>query len=103
MNDFEFTRLMTGEKTKIHVSSFKKHYSPIDLAGRLRYFVDKGIIKIKWKRGLIYVKGKVSFEEVYKEKIRITKKQPVIPGYMQDEKIEINKPFIPNKEGGAKS
>lgn len=96
MNVLELIKMIESKGGAINIVSLKNSFSPIDLADKLRGYINDGVIEVDWRKGRITLKPQ-AIESTYLHKVGLTKKKVSMPEYMKGDKVETNKPFIPKR------
>lgn len=89
--------LQSLQKSEVHLKELTKNYSPINLGTQLETLIEQELISIDWERKVILIED-LSINKTLKKKDELGAFKREVPEYMQDEKIKINKPYIPKNK-----
>lgn len=92
-----YKKLLEIGGNQIEISSLKEFYTPLDLAQQLKSLEQQDLIIVNWKSKVIGIK--LDIKKLIAKKKELNKDISKIPEYMNDNKIEINKPFLEIKKG----
>ena len=91
-----YKKLLEIGENQIKISSLKEFYTPLDLAQQLKSLEQQDLIIVNWKSKVVGIN--LDIEKLIAKKKELNKDISKIPDYMNDNKIEINKPFLENKK-----
>ena len=92
-----YKKVLEIGKNQIKISSLKEFYTPLDLAQQLKSLEQQDLIIVNWKSKVVGIN--LDIEKLIAKKKELNKDISKIPDYMNDNKIEINKPFLEIKKG----
>lgn len=89
--------LQSLRKSEVYLKELMKNYSPVNLGTQLETLLEQELISIDWERKVILIED-LSINIILKKKDELGSYNRKVPEYMQDEKIKINKPYIPKNK-----
>ena len=85
---------MSLQETEVQLKDLKSQYSPINLSSQLETLLEQELIAIDWEKKVVSIEALTTTQTLSKkDELGAYKRE--VPEYMKDEKIELNKPYIP--------